>query len=263
MLNRLTILGGGGWFPAHGRQTACALLRDGDSAVMIDAGTGIGRLVERPDLLEGVVRLDIILTHFHLDHVAGLAYLPGIGACEQTTLWGPGELLYDTPTRLVLSPALARAVSPGPARGTGHRGAGPAEATSSSCRRPALQLRRQDRHSAPTLGLRFDDRLTWITDTAYDEASAAFAAGSQMLAHEAWFTESDPRNPDIHSSASQAARVGADAGIDRLLLIHLPPFGTPLDQLLLEAQAARPARGARRRRRRRLRAAAGLIYGWR
>ena len=90
---------------------------------------------------------------------------------------------------------------------------------------------------AYALGLRFDDRLTWITDTAYDEASSAFAAGSQMLAHEAWFTDSDPRNPDIHSSASEAARTGAEAGIERLLLIHLPPFGTPLDQLLLEAQA--------------------------
>jgi ribonuclease BN (tRNA processing enzyme) len=239
MLNHLIILGGGGWFPAHGRQTACALLRDGDSAVMIDAGTGIGRLVERPDLLEGVVRLDIILTHFHLDHVAGLAYLPGIGACEQTTLWGPGEVLYDTPTKLVLSQLSHEPFHPVPleAQDIEVRDLPKHELELPETR---VQLRRQDRHSAPTLGLRFDDRLTWITDTAYDEASAAFAAGSQMLAHEAWFTESDPRNPDIHSSASQAARIGADAGIDRLLLIHLPPFGTPLDQLLLEAQAHVP-----------------------
>jgi ribonuclease BN (tRNA processing enzyme) len=235
MLNRLMILGGGGWFPAHGRQTACALLRDEDSAVMIDAGTGIGRLVERPDLLDGVVRLDIILTHFHLDHVAGLAYLPAIGTCEQTTLWGPGELLYDTPTKLVLAQLSHEPFHPVPleAQDIEVRDLPKDELELPETR---IHLRRQDRHSAPTLGLRFDDRLTWITDTAYDEASAAFAAGSQMLAHEAWFTESDPRNPDIHSSASQAARIGAGAGIDRLLLIHLPPFGTPLDQLQLEAQ---------------------------
>jgi ribonuclease BN (tRNA processing enzyme) len=59
----LTILGGGGWFPAYDRQTACALLRHRDSAIMIDAGTGAGRLVERPELLDGVERLDIVLTH--------------------------------------------------------------------------------------------------------------------------------------------------------------------------------------------------------
>ena len=239
MLNRLNILGGGGWFPAHGRQTACALLRDGDSAVMIDAGTGIGRLVERPDLLEGVVRLDIILTHFHLDHVAGLAYLPAIGTCEHTTLWGPGELLYDTPTRLVLAQLSHEPFHPVPLEAQ-HIEVRDLPKDELELPETRVHLRRQDRHSAPTLGLRFDDRLTWITDTAYDEASAAFAAGSQMLAHEAWFIDSDPRNPDIHSSASQAARVGTGAGVDRLLLIHLPPFGTQLDQLLLEAQAHVP-----------------------
>ena len=98
MLERLIILGAGGWFPAHGRQTACALFRDGDCAIMIDAGTGVGRLVERPELLDGVKRLDILLTHFHLDHVAGLAYLPAIGLCDETTVWGPGLALYGTPT---------------------------------------------------------------------------------------------------------------------------------------------------------------------
>src|SRR5437588_410003 len=83
MLSALTILGGGGWFPAQGRQTACALLRDGDSAILIDAGTGVGRLVEQPELLDGIEQLDILLTHFHLDHIAGLASTPAPGICAQ------------------------------------------------------------------------------------------------------------------------------------------------------------------------------------
>src|SRR5438309_8187438 len=103
MTQVLTILGAGGWFPAHGRHTACALLRDGPNAVLIDAGTGVGRLVERPDLLAGVEQLDIVLTHFHLDHVAGLAYLPALERSYGTTLWGPGRLLYEAPTEAVLS----------------------------------------------------------------------------------------------------------------------------------------------------------------
>jgi ribonuclease Z len=82
--------------------------------------------------------------------------------------------------------------------------------------------------------------LTWVTDTAYDEGSASFAAGCRMLAHEAWFSESNPRNRDIHSSAAQAAQVSADAGIDRLLLIHLPPFVPVQPELLFEAQAQVP-----------------------
>ena len=239
MLDKLIILGGGGWFPAHGRQTACALLRDGDCAVMIDAGTGIGRLVERPDLLEGINRLDIVLTHFHLDHVAGLAYLPAISPCEQTTLWGPGELLYETPTKLVLAQLSHEPFHPVPleAQDIEVRDLPRDELELPATR---VHLRRQNRHSAPTLGLRFDDRLAWITDTAYDTDSAAFAAGCGTLAHEAWFTDSTPRNPDIHSSALQAARISAEAEIERLLLIHLPPFGAPLHDLLLEAQGQVP-----------------------
>jgi ribonuclease BN (tRNA processing enzyme) len=239
MLEQLIILGGGGWFPAHGRQTACALLRDGDSAVMIDAGTGVGRLVERSNLLDGVERLDIILTHFHLDHIAGLAYLPAIGVCDETTVWGPGQLLYGTPTAELLDQVSHEPFHPVPLE---DQEIEVRDLPGFELELPAtrLTLRRQDLHSAPTLGLRFDDTLAWITDTAHDEGSVEFASGCQMLAHETWFTESAPRNPDIHSSAVQAADVAVRAGIERLLMIHLPPFRALLHDLLLEAQSTVP-----------------------
>ena len=239
MLDTLTILGGGGWFPAHARHTASTLLRNGDSAILIDAGTGVARLIEQPHLLRDVSRLDILLTHFHLDHVAGVTYLPALGVGEQTTMWGPGRLLYDAPTSEVLERLLREPFHPVPldALDIDVRDLPPDEIELSGTR---IALRRQERHSAPTLGLRFDDAFTWITDTAYDEGSAPFAQGCRMLAHEAWFTSAVPRNPDIHSSAAQAARVAADAGISRLLLMHLPPFAPGLDELLVEARAVVP-----------------------
>jgi ribonuclease Z len=100
-----------------------------------------------------------------------------------------------------------------------------------------ITTRRQTRHSAPSLAMRFNDDLTWITDTAFDPGSAAFAQGSSLIAHEAWFTRHTVRNPDIHSSARQAAEVAAQAGCERLLLIHLPPFEHSVDALVAEAQA--------------------------
>jgi ribonuclease BN (tRNA processing enzyme) len=243
----LTILGAGGWLPAHGRQTASAVLRNGDEAVMIDAGTGIARLIEQPHILAGVRRLDILLTHFHLDHIAGLAYLPALGICDDTTLWGPGRLLYDTSTAEVLSAVSHEPLHPVPLE----------EQDIQVCDIPAGELelagmrittRRQDRHTAPSAALRFDDDLTWITDTAFDPDSAAFAAGSRVIAHEAWFTRDTIRNPDIHSAAHQAAEVAAQAGCERLLLIHLPPFEASVDALVAEAQAVladvTPARDA-------------------
>lgn len=240
----LTILGGGGWFPAHDRQTACALLRSDEVAVMIDAGTGVGRLIERPELLAGVRRLDIVLTHFHLDHIAGIAYLPAIGVCEQTTVWGPGRLLYGITTHELLDRVSREPFHPVPLEDQEIvvRDMPVGELDLGGFR---IETRRQDRHSAPSLGLRLGDELAWITDTAYDPASESFAHGCRLVAHEAWFTRAAPRNPDIHSSGAEAARVAVAAEAERLLVIHLPPFARSLDALLLEAARefpdARPA----------------------
>jgi ribonuclease BN (tRNA processing enzyme) len=232
----LTILGAGGWLPAYGRQTASAVLRNGDEALMIDAGTGIARLIERPDVLAGVNRLHILLTHFHLDHIAGLTYLPALGICDDTTLWGPGRLLYDTSTEAVLSAVSHEPVHPVPLEEQDIQVRDiPAGELELAGRR--ITTRRQDRHSAPSLAMRFDDDLTWITDTAFDPGSAAFAQGSRLIAHEAWFTRATVRNPDIHSAAHQAADVATRAGCETLLLIHLPPFEESVESLVAEAQA--------------------------
>jgi ribonuclease BN (tRNA processing enzyme) len=232
----LTILGAGGWLPAYGRQTASAVLRNGDEAVMIDAGTGVARLIEQPDVLAGVRRLHILLTHFHLDHIAGLAYLPALGICEDTTLWGPGRLLYDTATETVLSAVSHEPMHPVSLerQDIQVRDLPAAELELAGMR---ITTRRQDRHSAPSLGLRFDDDLTWITDTAFDPDSAAFAQRSRVLAHEAWFTRDTVRNADIHCSAHGAAEIAAQAECERLLLIHLPPFQESVEALVAEAQA--------------------------
>jgi ribonuclease BN (tRNA processing enzyme) len=207
---------------------------------MIDAGTGVGRLIEHPKLLDGVTQLDIVLTHFHLDHIVGLAYLPALGACEHTTLWGPGALLYGTSTHAVLDPVSHQPFHPVPLeqQQIEVRDLPAGELELAGVR---LMTRRQDRHSAPSLGLRFDDQLAWITDTAYDPGSGPFASGCKVLAHEAWFTTAAPRNPDIHSSAAQAAQVAAQAGAEQLLMIHLPPFTQSIDPLMLEAQASSPS----------------------
>ena len=206
---------------------------------MIDAGTGVGRLVERHGLLDGLERLDILLTHFHLDHLAGLAYLPAIGVCEQTTVWGPGQWLYDRTTASLLDQVSHEPFHPVPleAQDIEVRDLPGNEIELSGVR---IAMRRQDRHSAPSVGFRFDDALAWITDTAFDPGSAPFAEGCALLAHEAWFPAALPRNPNIHSSASEAASVADSAGIERLLLIHLPPFERSVDDLLDEAAASLP-----------------------
>lgn len=240
----LLLLGSGGWIPTSARATCSALIRSNDHAILIDAGTGIGRLVEEPSLLRGSKHLDIILTHFHLDHVVGLGYLPALDLAERARLIGPGTLLYGTPTTEIL----ARLIAP-PLFGSELEEvvAGVDEINDPAlplgpC---ALQFRVQERHTDPTLAIRIGDELTYCTDTAYDEGNVEFARGSRILAHEAWCTEDDPRDLDTHSSARQAADIARNAGVGELVLIHIRP-GADESRLTEEANSAfAPVRAGR------------------
>ena len=236
----MRILGAGGWIPTGTHATCSALLREGPDAVLIDAGTGIERLVSDRSLLEGVERLELVLTHFHLDHVAGLAYAPGLRGAGgfPPRVWGPCEALFggssEEVLRRILSPPFADAAFGLAARevrelAVGEQQLGPFTVTA----------RRQEGHSTPTLALRFDDLLTYCTDTPYDAGNVEFAAGSRVLMHEAWFTEDRRREAEIHSSGRDAGVVARDAGVERLVLIHLDPLGGH-EAVLAEARAEFP-----------------------
>ena len=205
--------------------------------MIIDAGTGIERLVSDPSLLDGVENLDLVLTHFHLDHVVGLGYMPGLrgaGGCPPR-LWGPAAAVFGTSTDTVLrrafTPPFADADYGLIAREireleVGEQQIGPF----------TLTTRRQEGHSTPTLALRFDDDLAYCTDTPYDAGNIELARGCRVLMHEAWARDGSPDATSIHSSGRDAGRVAAEAGVERLVLIHRHPLGGH-DAVLAEAQA--------------------------
>ena len=233
------LLGSGGWIPTSRRETCSAYLRLGNRLVLIDAGTAIRHLVERPELLADVETVDIVLTHFHLDHVIGLTYLPALSLSHPPTIWGPGRLHGGSPTAEILERLLAP-----PFFGVGVR-----DLASSIREVPGgefdvgpftLGVRIQPRHSEPTLALRLGDYLTYCTDTAPDPENAAFAAGCQALLHEAWYAEpsSDDHN---HSAAGDAGRLAREADAQRLILIHVNPLLRSDDMLVACAAAEFPA----------------------
>jgi ribonuclease BN (tRNA processing enzyme) len=222
----LTILGGGGWIPTGAYATCTALLRQGPAAVLIDAGTGIARLVADPSPLDGVEQLDLVLTHFHLDHVTGLAYLPGLSGVDgiPPRIHGPAQVLFGSSTeqalRTLIGPPYFDAdfgliASEVDELAEGEQEVGPF----------ALRTRVQPGHSTPTLALRFGDALAYVTDTAYDAENVGFASGARLLVHEAWYAEGTAEASDIHASGREAATVARDAGVEELLLIHLHPGG--------------------------------------
>lgn len=230
-----TLLGSGGWIPTSRRETCCALFREGSHALVIDAGTGIQRLVEEPQLLAGVESADIVLTHFHLDHVVGLGYLPAVPLPELPTIWGAGQLLAGVPTSSLLERLLGEPFFSAPL----------AEVAASvrEIDREELEIgpfpvatRMQKLHAVPTLALRIGDMVTYCTDTAPDPDNVGFAAGSEVLFHEAWYAQetSDDGN---HSAGGDAGKIAREAGAQRLVIIHVNPFQTSDEALAAAAQA--------------------------
>lgn len=233
---RAWILGTAGWMPTADRQTTCVLVRAGDRALLLDAGTGAARLVGRPELLAGAARLDVVLTHFHLDHVCGLLYLPGTGLPAR--IHAPGAWLYGTPSARLLDPILRAPVSPfAAAEQLEICELDPAAGEIGGL---AVSLRAQLRHWAPTAGVRVGDSLALVTDTAFEEASGAFVAGVGHLLHEAWSTSQHPASTEGDSTAADAGRVAAMGGVARLTLVHLGPRADPA-ALERDARTAFPA----------------------
>lgn len=216
------LLGSGGWLPTSRRETCCALFRDGQDALLVDAGTGVSRLLEHPHLIAGVQRLEIVLTHFHLDHVVGLSYLPALGLASPPVVWGPGRRLYDTPTDAILERLLAPplfALSLRELLG----GVREVPETAFSVAGFELDTRAQTLHAHPTLALRIGGAATYCTDTAFDPENAAFAAGSSVLLHEAWHAL-DACDDAGHTAAGEAAHLAERAGAESLVLIHINPL---------------------------------------
>lgn len=92
----------------YGGNTSCVEVQGDDGTLLVlDAGTGIRRLGAALD--PGIRRLDILLTHLHMDHIQGLGFFPPLyEADREVHIWGPPSPMLGLRERLVryLSPPL-------------------------------------------------------------------------------------------------------------------------------------------------------------
>lgn len=227
---RLTPLGTNGFFATHGRETMSFLLRAGDEAVLLDAGSGAGRLAESGPAAElaGSGRLTVVLTHYHLDHLIGLPGLPAICGDLPLALFAPSRPLVDADPeeafdRLLAPPLFPKRLDELPVAVT------LTAYTDDGFRLAGLRVGvRRQRHPGGSAGLRFGDALAYVTDTAADDATADFVAGVDTLLHEVWLTGAEATDDDPalagHSSVPQVAEIARRAGARRLLPVHHHPL---------------------------------------
>lgn len=231
---RLTVLGSGGWIPTSARQTSCYLITSGTEALILDAGTGFGALQIDPSLLDGVEKVTVALSHFHLDHVVGLGFVSAraLGGRE-LTIAGPGSMAYGRSTRSIvegqlLAPPLQTTSPLASARW--------AELGSDTLGFAGHEIEtwKQTRHPLPSAGFRVADLVAYCTDTEFDPETIRCVAGVATLLHEAW----EPTNAERgHTSGPEAAAIAAEAGVTRLLITHSHPVPGVAQRTTAAAQA--------------------------
>ena len=204
------------------------LLLDGH-AVVLDAGTGIVRLLE-PSVREALRpyrHLTIFLSHYHQDHVIGLAYLPGVWPTGTVTIYAPGAPLVDadahaTLSRLIGPPFFPLALHEFPAT-TDIVATTGAPVRIGSCE---VTFRRQ-RHPGGLAGIRVGDVLAYVTDTSVQDETVDFVAGTRLLLHEVWSAGNNPSDASTlragHSSLSGVAAIVSRARVAAVMPIHFHP----------------------------------------
>ena len=90
----------------YGGDTASVEVRGDDGGVvLLDAGSGLLRVAG----LEAARRIDLLITHLHMDHVQGLGFFPQLRQPDvETHIWGPISTTESLEERLrrYLSPPL-------------------------------------------------------------------------------------------------------------------------------------------------------------
>lgn len=230
---KLHCLGTAGYHPNESRHTSCYFLPE--SGIVLDAGTGIFRL---PKLIE-TETLDIVLTHAHLDHVAGLTFLLDVlhqRPVDQVRVWGEAEKLSAIRKHL-----FSEFVFPVQLDVQWCELDSRASFSVGECE---IQWRVQE-HPGGSLGYRLDwkgidKRLLYLTDTVGDDSPEAsrWYAGADLMMHECYFSDQH-REWAVktgHSWSGRVAKIANAAGPKNVLLTHVNPLKDDPSEILSEVR---------------------------
>jgi phosphoribosyl 1,2-cyclic phosphodiesterase len=223
-----------------GGNTSCVEVRadDLDSIVVLDAGTGICAL--GATLPSDVRRVDILLSHLHMDHIIGLGFFAGLFRPGlEVHIWGPSSTVLPLRARLTryLSPPLFPVrLRDLPCRLTLH------DVPLGTFEVPGMSVTAAlVCHPGPTVGYRLDDEtstLVYLSDHEPALGARRFpdlprwtsgfdlAHGADVLIHDAQYADDEYQHHIGwgHSSISQAIAFAVQAGVGHLVGFHHDPW---------------------------------------
>ncbi len=214
---KVLLLGTTGYHPNERRHTACFMLPE--QGIVLDAGSGMFRVAKHLQ----TERLDIFLSHTHLDHIVGLTFLFDVLADQdisEVTVHAAADKIEAIETHLLAAPIFPVKLP---------------------CEMKTLggTVRLRDGglltsfplvHPGGSIGFRLDwpgHSMAYVTDTTADPTSDYVEAirGVDLLIHECYFPDGheDFARQTGHSCAAPVAQVAQSAGVGRLILVHMDP----------------------------------------
>jgi phosphoribosyl 1,2-cyclic phosphodiesterase len=246
----------------YGGNTSCVGVRGREGTVLVlDAGTGIRRLAKT--LPDSVRRVDVLLTHLHMDHIQGLGFFAPLYRPDiEVHIWGPASTKLSLQARLkrYLSPPLFPLHLHELPRLKFHEVPCGETDIGEFRVRAALVC-----HPGPTVGYRISAPeggvLTYLPD--HEPAlgplrfpslprewtsGGALAAGSDLLIHDSQYSaaEYSGHRGWGHSSLNQTLDFATLTEVKQLVPFHHDPDHTDTDLDRLVAQAVEQAKPAYR-----------------
>jgi phosphoribosyl 1,2-cyclic phosphodiesterase len=250
----ITICGARGSIPTtspdtrqYGGNTSCIEIEADGSLLLLDAGSGIQHV--NLAMAQANSRVDILLTHLHMDHIQGLGFFrPLFTASAEVHIWGPAS---NNSLRARLGRYFSPPLFPVYFRNLNCKLELHEIAETSFAIGPFQISSCYVTHPGPTLGYRVQHRngvLAYIPD--HEPAigpngllqnpawlsGSDLADGADILLHDAQYTaeEYNERIGWGHSAMEDALQYASSTGVKHLLLTHHDPLhsDTQLDDIM-------------------------------
>lgn len=219
----------------YGGNTSCVSVKLAlDEYLVLDAGTGIREFGNYLIRLGLPVRLHLLISHAHWDHIQGLPFFrPGYLSYNDLALYGADQ--SSVPFQKVIADQMRNTYFPVPletmrAHLHFHR------MTEGSYQVAEAKIETMFlKHPGATLGFRISLRgksMVYLCDTeitpddaAYRKKVESFVRGVQLLVADAQYTPGDfPEKAGWgHSMYTEVLDMAIDAGVERLVLTHHDP----------------------------------------
>jgi len=236
----------------YGGNTSCVSIEGSDGSwLVLDAGTGIRKLGQ--SLPSDLKRVDVLLTHLHMDHLQGLPFFDPIRNPDiETHIWGPASTMLSLKSRLQryvsppLFPVSVRDLSP---TLHFHELSFDMFDIGEFCIVSQLVI-----HPNPTVGYRIkfkDKTVTYLPDhepmlgahtfprSPEWTSGYALAKGADLLIHDTQYTlhEYQSRVGFGHSNMVQAFEFAELANVKQFIPFHHDPAHSDdkLDQMIADA----------------------------